>query len=438
MKYLILFALFLSVSFFLSNGVTNDINPRVKGSILKARNLDFFKTPIFSAHLVHPKKKNPNNMAIDMIYTNKMYKRNHVMNDLDSLHYYKSAIRIQMYVYSLLDEVIVTITGKYDNLIILNSLYTIMSSFCTFLLLVWVYTELGSATSLFSAFFLALNPLSYSFGSYSYFWILILPLLYSLYLFVKFEYHKGKVLTTKNLIILTILVFFATCTSYEEFPTIAVTTTIPVFYYGIKNSCEFKYFSKYLFFISLSILVGLIFSIILHYFLVADIMNSCNDAYVFFKNKFFLRTYDFNTNSQLNLNLKHNGALDKNLFVILKEFMQEGEGIFNVKEWKWYIASVFSLVAYILLRNFYNLKININTKKLYGLFASVTIAFVSALSRPIVFKGHASLEAHQEFITDSFNVSFKPFVLIFMLYLLYTISNDILSQSEKQRDSKLA
>lgn len=170
----------------------------------------------------------------------------YINNDLSRANNirYNGNFGLQGMIFSLIDSFLININPKVK----LNFYYFMNTVFLTLVLIYivrWIYLEFGFFSILLTMISLLFSTRLVEFGRSLYWvtWTWFLPLAMSIY-FLKKEENQSKYEKKKIFICLGIAILIKVLCGTEYISSILISTTIPYFYYSIKNSWGIKKFIK--------------------------------------------------------------------------------------------------------------------------------------------------------------------------------------------------
>jgi len=413
------FLIFISGFIFFSSEISPNINGRLAGALIKARKTNFFENTVLNGYIDAPKsmqnKKKWSNVA-NFKFNQRAYKNSLDLPENINYVHYKSAVRIHFYILTCIEDFIYNVFGIVENWTkFYTGLYSTFNVFVLFLFVVWIYKEFGIPISFISAIlFIWASPV-FVFSDFSFWWLHALPFIFSLHYLRLRKNTEVLFELNRKVLFLVFFIFLSTLTNYEMMPTIMSSCLLPILYYYIKDNVKRKEAIRSILLLGIFIFLGFLLGFVFHFYAVVSYEGSVSLAVEHFNHRFFMRTYEFNSEISSKLNQTLLDGIKKPLYVVMQEFISKGKGIFGIKEYKY-------LLLFIVLF-FYVIKHSAD-RKLIALFWVVLCSFFTAIFRVVIFKSHGAQSAHQEFVTDSFNISFDLMTILLLSFLIiYGISN---------------
>lgn len=410
-NYSILYLCFFFGLFFFSDALTESVNTRLAGSLLKARHTDFLDNSILNGFARAPLMYQDEDWTI---FENYKFNERAYLESLDipftvRFMHYKSAIRIQFYMLSVIEDVLYNVTGEAKNRVkIYKFLFALINALILFFFVLWIYREFGIPIAIFCSLLFCISPQVFEFDHLSVWWMNIMPFIFSLYVFRKYDTPK-----LLHMIGIMFLVFFSSLVSYEMMPTIMLSCLIPAFYYNFKNGFNKGLFIKQILYWAPLVFFGLLIGIVFHLYVLASFEGSWGLALDHFKNRFFVRTYELGSDV-IPLNEAQKEGLETSLWTVIQGFLNRSQGLYAVAEYKYLMfCSILLLLARFYADKFQSF-FGSYSSRVTALSIVILLAFVAAIARVVIFKSHGAQVGHQAYLAMSFNVPFKLLVIVLL------------------------
>ncbi len=399
---------------FSAKGVINQLGWQswIAGSIIKAHQDGIFSTGTFTNIWIPKKMKAPKARAYNANKYRKGQFNIKTKKGRGVWSTYKSAIRWPNTLYEIVDVSIFKITGKPQNLFWLHK--TIAGLFLVFSLLIflrWTWDEFGIINFILTSFAILTCHWLMVLASYAGFdiWLNIIPVAAGLWLFKK----KRKFFNPSNywhILAYGICSIFLNATRhYAHVPVVSFSLLIPIVYYEKLSLSNWKKISSKIVIVGLGAIIGFLISFSIHFLMIYSIRGNLERTLDFFKFKFLHRTsgdLDENLHNFSRLVDKAHGA---GFMDVMKRYWNEKPilAFLNLKHITWmFILSTPSVFIPSLFS-----KSTIKMSKYRKLFLATLISFIGAISFFYIFKSHAYLHVHLDYI-----VLCTPFILFFVLY----------------------
>lgn len=406
--------LYNPISIYSGKGVINELGWQswIAGSIIKARKDGVFSTGTFTNIWIPKKMKAPKARAFNANKYKRGLKRIRTKKGTGSWSTYKSAIRWPNTIYEIIDIGIYKITGTPRNLFWLHR--TIAGLFLTFTMLLffkWSHREFG-LFSLIASFIILLScHWLMILGTYAGFgiWLNILPAAVGLILFEK----KRKYFNPDNylhiLLYGMVCIFLNASRHYAHVPVVSFSLFIPVLFYSTYTLKDYKKIILKLFFVGIGCILGFILCFGIHFLMIYSIRGTWEKTVAFFEFKFLHRTSGNLESDAHNFSRLVDKAHAAGFMDVMKRYWNEKPllSFLNLKHIVWmFIISIPSLFIPSLFT-----KQSISLLKYRKLFLATLVSFIGAISFFYIFKSHAYLHVHLDYI-----VLCTPFILFFVLY----------------------
>lgn len=394
-------------------------NHWLAGSMLKARQDGLFSTGTFTT--IHQKKGNSIYEA--QYLTQELYEstQENVHIPADEWYVYPSALRWPYSIYITIDWLVWKATGEARNLLpLFETMASIFMVISLLILLSWVGRYFGYLVVIASAIlFCFCQWFIYASNSPGPdIWLYIFPLAVGLFIFSgKYAFRPDK--KTHLLLYGGISTMAIACIGYEFTPNTMVSFLLPpIFYVDFKKEAILPLIHQ-LFFIGIGALTGFAATLILHFLTIVYLEGSIIDAFEYFKFKYSYRTSGQVTSEDFGRvkdSVENFRAKKASFSSVFKSYLNGSRllGPLNLKDILVLIG--LSLPLFLLPKTYFPLSYTHRSKHI-KLFIMVFGAFLGTVAFFVIFKAHAVIHKHIDYIVFSF-----AFLLLFIIYYTSIIS----------------
>ena len=219
-------------------------------------------------------------------------------------------------------------------------------------------------------------------------------------------------------------VLFLSLLSYEIVPTayLSLFSLVMLHKYWVgQNIMKGKFFLK----IALLFIFVFILAISIHIVSLWIEFGDFSKSIEYLKHRFAIRSHGNVETSNKRVSL----AASKSIWHILRSFRLSSDGILHNSEGNWLLITLLIVLS----RNVKNKFKSIFTDKLSLIWALLFMSYLAIFARVLVFKAHAGIKAHQEFLSKTFEFYFPIYLIAFFVYIVVenncngTSSSDSLS-----------
>lgn len=325
----------------------------------------------------------------------------------DGYHRYQTHIGGQGLVLSLFDKVLpMSENRKLHFYLFLNAFLvaTVISS-----LLFWIYKEFNFfvASTGFLAIFFSVDVTFLAKNLWWFLWVYFIPILLLLALFHKNQ--SDKISNYKLFIVIYLsIVLKVFLTGMDFISGVLVMMTLPIFYYGIRDSWNPKIFIERIGISIIASIMAIVSFITIIVLQIASLKNSLKagmDYIIFsFKKRTYSTTEDLQALSVGNVDPYQN-SLDATLSNVLKYYFNKpiinihfpgSLSSFQLTATHIVIATV--ILSCILIFIFFKKEDTLLKRRIYAFIVITWIAFVGSLSWLVIFKSHSYIHKHMNSI----------------------------------------
>lgn len=348
---------------------------------------------------------------------------------------YHSALRFPVSFFTTIDILHWKITGHPKNLIpFYKTVTTFLLIFILLLFIVWINNQFGILTAFIFGITICYGNWLISKGDHlqAAIWRDLLPFIVGLHLFS----GKYKIFNIKKKFPLFLYGFLSTALfaskSYEWLPTLMLSLLLPSIYYFEFKKEKIPYLIKTFFIISIGALSGFLFMFLIHFLSLAYVSGSFDNVLDHFNNRFAYRTRG-------NIAADNLGIIDKDFGGEYNIYQSKSKSVLNVLGnyfsgkpvlGSFTVSSVITLILLSIPSIFFKPeffpKTYQNRTKLLKLLLLTTLALISSVAFFFVFKAHAVIHPHIDYI-----VFYYPFILIFIVYYAFLVKSLLLDLLEK-------
>lgn len=371
------------------------------GSILNARDRGLLSSSLFTARYILKDGEEKGKLGRSLMYQAETFEKGGDLNRAGYWHVYKSAIRLPIQMYVVLDSVATYWTGKkVVNVQWFKILDTILISAVLAGILTWLYYELGTfVASVASLYFCFATLVNSTLPGYSD-WLPYALLLFGLNYFRRYVF--GHSLSWKRAYILGAVPLLILCTanSYDYVIIAFGMGIIPLAFYAPRLSLlDFRRLATMVF--SCCALVSLVV-LVIHFLLAVEYTNSFDAALEWFSRKFVQRTYGEGILLGLVETHKATAGQSASLWSVITRFTLTQWGLVGSLH-----ILILSLIFCAITKQL--LLVESDKRVITGLIFSICASYASTLTYFIIFKSQA---ADHNFGFRYWEFSFYPFAII--------------------------
>ena len=272
----------------------NTPNSWLVGTILNARENGIYSKNLFTTRFIPSDylREDLNFKFKDKFrYQNDIYLTNVPISKRGIWNTYKSALRLPVTIWVLMDQLYCSLNGECQNLystyILIVNLF---NSLALALIVLWLYLEFGFIIMICSSFLFLLHPIiNHSNLVSPLFWQSI-PFIASLYFF-RIKFNQSKIHFLQIFGFCFAVIFTRQLLSYEFTPIGVMGLFAPIFYYSVKKNISLIELMKYCTPAAVGTLLAIFCVLGIHFILLSELLNSSDEARDWFSRKFIQRTY---------------------------------------------------------------------------------------------------------------------------------------------------